>query len=149
MKKRSLGVVVVICLAATLLLAGGLIAGTKMPDVVQMKAPYEHTKSIVTFDHAKHVKDYKLACGECHHDDKGKARTEMKEGDEAKTCFECHNKPGELKGKKAEGLSKQEKLAYEANAVHENCQGCHREYNKAHKTKAAPTVCTGCHPKKK
>lgn len=149
MKNRSLGTAVVITLAASLFLAGGLMAGTKMPDVVQMKAPYEHTKGIVTFDHAKHVKDYKLACGECHHDDKGKARTGMKAGDDAKNCFECHNKPGEVKGKKAKGLSKEEKLAYHANALHENCRGCHRTYDKEHKTKAAPTTCTGCHPKHK
>ena len=149
MNKRSLGVMLIVALAASLFLVAGISAGTKMPDEIQMKAPYEHKKGIVTFTHAKHINDHKIACGECHHDDKGKPLTGLKEGDNVKPCFDCHNKPGELKGKKAKGLSDAEKLAYEANAVHENCLGCHRKYNKDNKTKAAPTKCTDCHPKKK
>ena len=149
MKKRSLGVMLIIALAASLFLVAGISAGTKAPDEIQMKAPYEHSKGIVTFTHAKHITEHKIACGECHHDDKGKPLTGLKEGDDVKACFDCHNKPGELKGKKAKGLSDKEKLAYEANALHENCVGCHRKYNKDNKTKAAPTKCTDCHPKNK
>ena len=149
MNKRSLGIILIIALAGSLFVVAGVIAGTKMPTEVQMNAPFKHTKGIVTFNHAKHVTDYKLACSECHHDDKGKPLTSLKEGDNVKPCFDCHNKPGELKGKKAKGLSEAEKLAYIGNAMHANCIGCHRKYNKEHKTKAAPTSCTKCHPKNK
>ena len=38
-----------------------------------------------------------------------------------------------------------EKLAYHANALHENCISCHKAYNKENKTKAAPSSCTKCH----
>ncbi len=146
---KSLGIMLIITLAASLLLVAGISAAAKAPDEVQLKSPFEHKKGIVTFTHKKHTTDHKIECGECHHDDKGKPRAGLKEGDEVKKCFECHNKPGELKGKEAKGLSKEEKRAYIGNAMHENCTGCHRKYNKDNKTKAAPTKCTGCHPKEK
>jgi hypothetical protein len=148
MNKRTLGVTLVIAMVASLFLVAGLYAGTKVKDEFQMNAPYKHKKGLVTFTHKKHVTDYKLACGECHHDDKGKPLNNLKEGDNVQPCIECHKKPGELKGKKAKGLSKKELLAYQANAVHENCKGCHKKYNKEHGTKDAPTKCKDCHPKK-
>ncbi len=149
MNKRSLGIMLIITLAASLFAVAGINAGTKAPDLIQMEAPYEHKKSVVSFSHAKHAADYKITCGECHHDDKGKALTALKEGDEVEKCFACHSKPGELKGKAAKGISKEEKRTYHANAVHDNCLGCHRKHNKDNNTKAAPTKCTGCHPKEK
>jgi Class III cytochrome C family len=149
MNNRSLGVMLIITLAVSLILVAGLSAGTKPPDELKIKTPYELKKSPVTFSHKKHVTEHKIACGQCHHDDKGKPLNNLKEGDAVKSCFDCHNKPGELKGKAAHGLSEKEKLAYHANALHENCQGCHRKYNKDHNTKAAPTKCTECHPKEK
>lgn len=145
--KRSIGVTVFIavvsfCFAAALYAA-------KAPADMELKAPYEHTKGSVKFSHGKHATDYKIGCGECHHDDKGKPLTKLKDGDPVQKCFDCHNKPGELKGKKAEGLSKADKLAYHANALHENCIECHKTFNKENKTTTAPAKCTDCHPKDK
>ncbi len=114
-----------------------------------MNSPYKHKKSTAVFTHKKHNTELKIKCGECHHDDKGKPLTDLKEGDNVQKCFECHKKPGEIKGKKAKGLSKEQKREYHANAVHENCIGCHRKINKEKGTKDAPTKCTACHPKKK
>ena len=148
MKKRSLALTVIAALALVMFAAAGLYAATA-PDVIKMATPYEKTKTQVVFSHMKHSTDYKLGCGECHHDDKGQPLNNLKDGDPVKSCFECHNKPGELKGKNAKGLSKKEKLAYHANALHENCIGCHKKYNKDNNTKAAPQKCTDCHPKKK
>jgi hypothetical protein len=133
-------------LALSLVVAAGIYAATA-PDVIEMQAAYEHTKGAVTFTHQKHASEYKIGCGECHHDDQGKPLTNLKEGDPVKSCFDCHNKPGELKGKKAEGLSDKEKLAYHANALHQNCIDCHKQHNKETKTKAAPQTCKECHPK--
>jgi major membrane immunogen (membrane-anchored lipoprotein) len=150
MKKRSIGLMVMLAIGCSLILAAGSYAGTKMPTEIKLeKEGFKTKKSVVTFNHQKHVADYKIACGDCHHDDKGQPRTDLKEGDEVKSCFDCHTKPGELKGKKAKGLTKAEKLAYIGNAFHENCIGCHRAYDKKNKTKAAPTKCTECHPRKK
>ena len=149
MMKRSLGVALIIAMAVSLFAVVGLYAGATVPDVIEMNSPYEHKKSLSKFTHKKHVTDYKITCGECHHDDKGQPLNDLKEGDSVQKCFECHTKPGEIKGKKAKGLSKKEKREYHANAVHDNCLGCHRKYNKENKTKAAVTKCTDCHPKKK
>jgi hypothetical protein len=144
-----LGVTTVLALAATLFLVAGLYAGTKVEDEFKMNSPYKHKKSLSNFTHKKHIEEYKITCGECHHDDKGEPLNDLKEGDDVQKCFECHKKPGEIKGKKAKGLTKEQKREYHANAVHENCMGCHRKYNKKNNTKDAPVKCTECHPKKK
>lgn len=148
MNKRTLGVALVIALAASFFLVAGLYAGTKVEDEFQMNSPYKHKKSLSTFTHKKHAVDYKITCGECHHNDKGEPLNDLKDGDDVQKCIDCHKKPGEIKGKKAKGLSKKEKREFHANAVHDNCLGCHRKFNKEKKTKAAPVKCTQCHPKK-
>jgi hypothetical protein len=147
MNKRTLGMVLIVILAGSLFIVTGIHAGTEVEEEFFMNSPYPHKKSLSLFTHKKHTTEYKIACGECHHDDKGEP-LELKKGDNVQKCFECHKKPGELKGKKAKGLSKKEKREYHANAVHENCLGCHRKHNKEKQTKDAPTKCTACHPKK-
>lgn len=157
MKTRSLLISIVIGTVA-IFCAAGIYAGTTAPDIIKMenKAYKEHTKGIVEFTHKKHAVDYaqkapdlyKDGCGACHHDDKGKPLTNLKDGDEVKSCFECHSKPGEKpKGKDAPKLSKKEELEYHAEAIHDNCRECHKAFNKANNTKDAPTTCTKCHPK--
>lgn len=132
-----------------------LYAGTTVPDEIKMenKAYDAHKKGIVMFSHKKHAADYKAGCGDCHHDEKGKPLANLKEGDDVKGCIECHSKPGEKpKGKGKPKLTKQEELAYHAEAIHENCKGCHKDHNKEKGLKsndkgAAPVTCTKCHPK--
>ncbi len=103
----------------------------------------KHTKPIVQFTHKKHVEEYKLACGECHHNEKGEALNDLKAGDKVQGCVACHDKaekaPKDVKG--------DDKLKYHANALHDNCIGCHKEYNTKNNTKAAPTGCGNCHAK--
>ena len=149
MNKRTLGIALLIIFTASLLLVAGIHAGIKVDDQFHMNSPYKHKKSLSLFTHKKHSVDYKIGCGECHHDDKGEPLNDLQAGDDVQKCFECHSKPGELKGKKAKGLSKKEKRAYHANAVHENCRVCHRKVNKEKQAKVAPVKCTECHPKKK
>jgi hypothetical protein len=145
---------------ATFLIVNGVYAGKEVKDVIKMenKAYEKHTKGIVTFSHKKHAKEYaeknpelfKNGCGTCHHDKDNKPLTKLKEGDEVHNCFECHKKPGDITGKEAKGLTKKQKLEYQAYAMHDNCRGCHREFNKKMKLKskdkgAAPTSCKQCH----
>ncbi len=150
MNKRLL-LVAIIAGIASVFLAAGLYAGTKVDDVIKLKSDIykEHKKGIVEFTHKKHVEEYGAKCGECHHDKEGKPLSDLKEGDEVQKCSECHSKPGEVKGKKARGMSDAEKLEYHAHALHENCKNCHKEYNKKNKTRAAPTTCSKCHPRDK
>jgi len=160
MKKRSLLLLGVIAATALIFAATGIYAGTKVPDVIKMENPayQKHKKGIVQFSHKKHMEEYakahpdfyKNGCGECHHDEKGKPLKDLKAGDDVQGCITCHKKPGERpKGKNAPKLNKKQRLEYHAEALHYNCKGCHKKYDKKNKTKAAPTTCTKCHPKKK
>ncbi len=134
----------------TLFAFAGLFAKTST-DVIKMenKKYKKHKKSIVMFSHGKHIKEYNIGCGDCHHDDNGKPLDKLKEGDSVQSCIECHKIAGERpKGKNAPKLSKKERLAYHAEAIHYNCKDCHKKFNRKKKTKAAPTKCVSCHPKK-
>lgn len=140
---------------ATLFIAAGIYAGTKAPEVIELKtAKYaEHKKKIVKFDHRKHQQDYqqkypnfyKESCGECHHDRNNKPRRDLKAGMEVKKCIECHKTPQHVTGKKAKKLSDKEQRQYHANALHENCKTCHKKINEATGKKTAPTTCKKCH----
>ncbi|BBO76727.1 hypothetical protein DSCW_41440 [Desulfosarcina widdelii] len=158
MGKRTI-ILAAVCVAL-MFAAGPIYAATAVDDVIKMenKAYKEHEKGIVTFSHKKHNEEYKVGCGECHHDDKGKPLNDLKMGDDVKNCIECHKTPGKMPGSvkkdlKANKASKKEikakELEYHAEALHENCISCHKDYNKKNKTKAAPQACTKCHPKKK
>jgi hypothetical protein len=122
-----------------------IYAGTTFPIIAPMnESSYMHKKKIVQFNHKKHVSAYKLACGECHHDNAGKPVI-IKHGTNVDRCVKCHSKPGEIKGKKAKGMSKTDKRKYHANALHDKCRGCHKALKKSGKSKMAPTSCNKCH----
>lgn len=155
MKKKVLRTSVIAGFAV-LLAAAVIYAGTEVPDVIPMQNDYEHTEGITQFTHAKHSTEYKAGCGDCHHDADNKPLKNLKAGDPVQKCIECHKKPGEVpkdikKEWKDKKLKRQERkkleLEYHAEALHENCQACHRDHNKKNKTKAAPTTCIKCHPK--
>ena len=160
MGKKYLRVAVVVALA-TLFIAAGIYAKA-VPDVIPLQDPAykKHKKVVVQFEHKKHWDDYakdypefyKNGCCECHHDEDNKPLTALKDGDDVQKCIECHKIAAEApKGKKAKKkLKKKEKIKeYHAEALHENCRGCHKKFNKKYKPKKAPTTCTKCHPKKK
>ena len=163
MNKRYL-VIAAIAVISAIFIVTGIYAGTEVKDEIKMenKAYAKHTKAIVTFSHLKHTKEYveqnpdlyKAGCGECHHDKDNKPLTNLKECDDVKNCIECHKKPGYIKGKEAKELSKEQKREYHANAIHDNCKGCHKKFNKSKNLKskdegAAPTTCKKCHPEEK
>ena len=159
MIKKHLIISVIIGVVILFVSAG--IYAKSAPDVIPLQDPAykEHKKGVVQFHHKKHFETYSKEfpdlyankCGECHHDDKGKALTGLKDGDDVKKCIECHKIPGEApKGKDAKKLSKKEKIKeYHAEALHENCKGCHKTFNKKYKPKKAPTTCTKCNAKTK
>jgi len=150
--RKNKWIAIIVFVVAGIFITAGLYAGTNVPDVIKMdnKAYKKHKKGIATLSHKKHIEEYKAGCGECHHDDKGKALNNLKIGDDVQNCIECHKIPSERpKGKGAPKLSKKERLAYHAEALHYNCKDCHKKYNRKNKTKKAPTTCTKCHPKRK
>lgn len=159
MGKRSL-IVLAAIFVAFLFTAVSINAATNVKDVITMdnKKYEKHEKAIVDFTHKKHNEEYKIGCGECHHDDKGQPLNDLKMGDDVQSCMDCHKIPGQMPGAlkkemKAAKASKDEvnakKMEYHAEAIHANCISCHKAFNKKNKTKAAPQSCTKCHPKKK
>lgn len=151
MSKKS--VTLMLAIGVTLLFAATCIyAGTAVQDTFKMetKGYAAHTKGLVEFTHKKHIETHKVACGACHHDDKGKA-LELKAGDDVQKCVTCHKETG--KAPEGEKLAKKEKIAkYHKEALHANCIDCHKESNKKAGDptgkKPAPTSCNDCHPKK-
>jgi len=163
MRKGIILTTLLVLAAALFFLSTGLYAGTTFSDVVKMenKAYAKHTDPIITFQHKKHAEEYAKAnpklfpngCGDCHHDENNKPLKNLKVGDDVKNCIECHKEPGQKPSK--EKLKKNEKIKkYHAEAMHENCGGCHSDFNKSKKLKssdkaAAPTKsrCKECHKK--
>ena len=154
-------------IAALFFMAG--VYAKDVPDMIELNDPaYEkHKKGIVIFSHGKHQKEYaekypefyENGCGECHHDENNKPLSDLKEGDDVQRCIECHKIPAEMPAKmkkemRAKKVPKEERkkkrMEYQAEAFHDNCEGCHKKYNKKYKPKKkAPTTCAKCHPKKK
>jgi len=127
---------------------------SKVDNIIKMedKAYKKHKKGIVEFTHKKHIEEYKISCGKCHHDKNGNSREILKASDKVQRCIVCHKKAKYIKGKSAKGLSPEEKREYHANAIHDNCKGCHKIFNKNKGLKskdkgAAPITCKGCHSK--
>lgn len=146
LKKRSLSIMIALGVGAVLCVAA-LAFAAGMPEVLVLESDYKKTRSAVTFTHQKHIDDYKIACGECHHDDQGQPLNELTADDPVQKCIDCHSKPGEVRGRQAQGMSEQELLTYHANAMHANCVSCHRDYNQEKQARIAPATCNECHPR--
>jgi hypothetical protein len=171
MNRRIIKISAIVGIAILFVVAG--IYAKAVPEIIKLEDPAykKHKKGVVDFTHGKHQTEYakqypefyKNGCGECHHDEDNKPLSDLKEGDEVEKCIECHKIAAEIPKKekkalkkdvKAKKISKEELtskiLEYHAEALHENCEGCHKKYNKKYKPKKkAPTTCATCHPKKK
>jgi hypothetical protein len=115
--------------------------------VIKMDNPIyaKHKKPIVLFTHLKHINDYKIGCGDCHHDDSAEPLNDITLESSVSSCAECHDKPS--RKPKGEELSREEVLSYHAEALHDNCIVCHKKAVKEQGAKNAPTSCTKCHKK--
>jgi hypothetical protein len=161
---RKLLTMLIIAGVAIVFATTGLQAGTKVEDVVTMESKVYKKRSkgpdakkptnLVAFKHKVHIEDYKLDCGSCHHDDKGKPLT-LKAGDDVQKCDTCHDRKKAIKKEaKFKGISVGKKKPVDIKvhklALHENCIGCHITANiaagdpKGKKGKAV-TKCKACH----
>ena len=122
---------------ALLLITSDVIAATKIPDqiVINSKGYKRYIKGPVIFKHAKHARDFKIACTTCHHVYKD-GKNVWVEGQKVKKCEECHN-PLKSKGKV-------KKLMI---AFHTRCQNCHKKL-RAEGKKAPSRKCENCHQPK-
>ena len=167
MNKKRLLTFAIVGIAALFFMAG--VYAEDVPEMIELNDPAykKHKKGIVDFSHEKHQTEYakkypefyKNGCGECHHDEDNKPLSDLKAGDEVQRCIECHKIPAEIpaklkkemrKNKVPKEERKKKRMEYQAEAFHDNCEGCHKLYNKKYKPKKkAPTTCAKCHPKKK
>ncbi len=151
---KKLLTLLVVAGVAVIFAATGIQAGTEVKDTFTLEDPgYKKPKKRapkfkpVEFTHKKHAEDYKIGCGDCHHDKEGKPLASLKMGDDVQKCSECHNKF------KKDKKNKKDIMVHE-NALHGNCVGCHKDFNKK-KNPAdkkgmkgpAPASCGKCHVK--
>lgn len=152
MKKRDKRHMVFLLLAtiiSVLFIATGIgITGTDVEDVFKMESDgYKSRRKgppkyeLVEFTHKKHVEEYKLGCGQCHHDEDGNPLNDLKLGDAVQECSECHNVFNKTK-------ENAQDIKVHQNAMHTNCKGCHKQINEksgAAKDEGAPYSCSQCH----
>ena len=141
------GVLILVCVAVALTLnAGFSFADSESPDEVTIasklwkKDKYGPSK----LSHKKHAEDYKIACQDCHHVFKD-GKNVWKQGDKVQKCDECHTCV--KTGKALKDATPDEKKLSLYNAFHDNCKGCHKDFNKKNDVKDAPTKCKTCHEK--
>jgi len=153
MMTRKMLTLMLIAGVAVLFSSAGIFAGTEVEDTITMetKEYAKHRKGLVEFTHKKHAEDYGIeSCGTCHHDADGNPLSDLKMGDDVQRCVECHKGTEKKRGEK---ISKKEKIMkYHEEALHANCKGCHKDWNKEkgfgrRDKDAAPTSCSECHPR--
>jgi hypothetical protein len=101
---------------------GAGIAAKSQPKVVVIDK-CKKKKSGVKFNHAKHTKELKVKCKQCHHKGKNKA------------CASAGCHVGKAAGKKP-GCAE---MSMKKNPFHITCVGCHK------KNKKGPKKCKECH----
>lgn len=139
---------------AVVFTASGIQAGSTVDDVITMKSKIldatrkkspdaEKPCKLVEFTHKKHHEEYKISCGDCHHDKEGKPLADLKAGDDVQKCEECHSnvKAGD-KTFQGKYKAKPVDIMQLESAIHENCIGCHKE-----KGLTVGTKCGDCHTK--
>ncbi|MFH1242504.1 MAG: cytochrome c3 family protein [Pseudomonadota bacterium] len=137
---RKMMMLLVLALTGLIFLAVGALTAADVPEKVVLNPQdmgyKEVKKGPVQFSHKKHEVDYKVACGECHHNYKD-GKNVWKEGDPVKKCKDCHD-PNEKKGNVLELK----------NALHKNCKDCHKALTEAGKPTGPFKKCNDCHEKK-
>lgn len=115
------------------------ISGEKT-DIIKMpeKEIIIDGKKPAKFKHNSHAA-VNISCGECHHDDQHRPRSEkdmasLTDTDQLR-CTSCHNKGGAA-----------EKFQKRKEYFHSLCKDCHKTDREG---KQGPTSCSGCHIKKK
>ncbi len=115
---------------------------SKIPAVYNYQLAYNgatHTAHTVTFEHAAHAMEYKIACVHCHHT--------LEPGATAvdETCTDCHANTQMRSFPQAESIPEDERLDYYFLALHDQCINCHRAAREADTWTRAPVGCWRCH----
>lgn len=100
---------------------------------------WEYASHSVSFEHATHAMQYKIACVQCHHT--------LEEGAIAveETCSDCHTNTEMRSFPQAESIPEENRMDYYFLALHDQCINCHREVRKSDEWTSAPVGCWRCH----
>lgn len=122
--RKELNVVYAGTLILLLLAVVSYAAFPSRPSRPPLRIAFQNVAGKVMFDHGRHHLDagYGITCGDCHH------TLSPDEYDQAGSCTECHSVE--------EG---DDQMLKRADAIHQQCIGCHREYG------AGPVDCAQCH----
>lgn len=134
--KKGLFLILMLTIAG-IFISSGIITAADSQDkmIIDGKSYKKDIKGPVSFEHAKHNKEYGVSCDECHHVYQDGANT-WKEGDPVKKCGECHDPD------KKEGNVKKLMMAF-----HGNCKDCHKKMAKEQGKNAPYKKCEDCHAK--
>jgi len=133
--KRNISAIYLSILAGVIFFTVGILAAAdavKSPEKVTINNEVYKSdkKGPVELSHAKHVKEYKAVCTDCHHEYKDGVNV-WKEGDAVKKCVSCHDPE-----------KTQDKAAKAQMAYHNNCKDCHKNSGK---DTAPSSKCNDCH----
>ena len=114
----------------------------QIPAVVEYKLQFNkmtYSSHSVTFAHATHAMEYKIACIQCHHTlEKGALAVE-------ETCKDCHSNTELRSFPQAESIPEENRMDYYFLAIHDQCINCHRAVRKSDEWTKAPVGCWRCH----
>ncbi|MGB3224600.1 MAG: cytochrome c3 family protein [Desulforhopalus sp.] len=140
---------VLVCSVISMFALGGAVISSfatndKGPAEITMTSSKSAKPKPAQFPHEKHQNMDEITCADCHHGMDNGEMVPYKDGQEIKSCEECHN--SEVLAGKTKGKLKLDTLK---GAGHGNCLECHKEMAKkdpALKEKGI-TKCSACHPK--
>ncbi len=115
---------------------------SQVPPVFKYELHYNtdtYASHTVTFGHAAHAMEYKIACIQCHHTlEKGALAVE-------ETCKDCHTNTEMRSFVQAENIGDDNRMDYYFLAIHDQCMNCHRAVRKSDEWSKAPVGCWRCH----
>ena len=135
-----------ILMVASSIIVLGLCGTGYTESEIPLKLKYElqfnqstYAGHTVTFAHATHAMEYKIACIQCHHTlEKGAVAVE-------ETCKDCHANTEMRSFAQAESLPDEKRMDYYFLAIHDQCMKCHRAVRESDEWTKAPVGCWRCH----
>ena len=129
----------------------------KIPEFIDFKGRIDINEALVDyptrfqgpvrFSHKKHVNSYGAGCGNCHHDS-DLDPIEAYDPSEIYSCDDCHYDTGLVRGPKTENtMPEYDQMMHRPNAIHAQCLGCHKKFNREKHLIVAPEACISCHKK--
>ena len=117
-------------------------AESEIPKAFNYELPFNkwvYASHSVTFAHATHAMQYKIACIRCHHTLEEDALAVEE------TCKDCHSNTEMRSFPQAEGVPEENRMEHYFLAIHDQCINCHKEVREFDEWTIAPVGCWRCH----